>query len=91
MDSHKKLVFQKSPSLKIRVYMNNPHFMQELKDALLREVANIPRQVLHPMLRNFQKVLGVLKSWRLVLFDEIWYAELQEEQHTWNFVRKTHL
>jgi len=66
--------------------MNNPHSLQELKDALPREVANTPRQVLHPMLRNFQKVLGVLKSWRLVLFDEIWYAELQGEQHTWNFV-----
>ena len=86
MDSHKKLVFQKCPTLKIRVYMNNPHSLQELKDALPREVANTPRQVLHPMLRNFQKVLGVLKSWRLVLFDEIWYAELQGEQHTWNFV-----
>jgi hypothetical protein len=37
--------------------MNNPHSLQELKDTLPREVANIPRQVLHPMLRNFQKVM----------------------------------
>ena len=86
MDSHKKLVFQKSPSLKVRVYMNNPDSLQELKVTVPREVADIPRQALHPMLRNFQKVLGVLKSWRLVLFDEIWYAELQGKQLTWNFV-----
>jgi hypothetical protein len=66
--------------------MNNPHSLQELKDTFPREVVNIPRQALHPMLRNFQKVLGMLKSWRLVLFDEIWYAELQGEQQTWNFV-----
>jgi hypothetical protein len=66
--------------------MNNPHSLQELKDNVPREAANIPRQALHPMLRNFQKELGMLKSWRLVLFDEIWYAELQGEQQTWYFV-----
>jgi hypothetical protein len=53
VDSQDKLVFQKSPSLKVRVCMNNPHSLQELKDAIPREVANIPRQVLHPVLRNF--------------------------------------
>jgi hypothetical protein len=57
--------------------MNKPHFLQELKDTVPGEVGNILRQALHPTLRNFQKVLGMLKSWRLVLFDEIWYAELQ--------------
>jgi len=66
--------------------MNNPDSLQELKVTVPREVANIPRQAFHRMLRNFQKVLGMLKSWRLVLFDEIWYAELQGEQQTWNFV-----
>jgi hypothetical protein len=66
--------------------MNNPHSLQELKDTVPREAANIPRQVLRPMLRNFQKVLSMLKSWRLVLFDEIWYAELQGVQQTWYFV-----
>jgi len=86
VDSHKKLVFQKSPSLKVRVYMNNPHSLQELKDTVPREVANIPREVLHSILRNFQVVVCMLKSWRSVLFDEIWYAALQGEQQTWNFV-----
>jgi hypothetical protein len=33
-------------------------------------------------------LLGILKSWKLALLDEIWYAELQGEQQIWNFVLK---